>query len=224
MGSTFSSQPAAKVSTRRLPKESISNIDRAVLDLKNSRDRLTRYKNKLKSDSDNLLLKAKQCQDNKDTKLAVGLLRLRKYKLREAENVDMQLLTILEMVSNIQTKEEEVKVISALKSGKDALAKLHQETTVDDVLKLMDEVEEQNEIERQINHILSNENLTDAEDAEVEAELAAIEAELQSNSLRVGDESTIELPLAPDLQLPKLNQSPKSDEKVNSSNRIAVAS
>ena len=216
MGGSFSSSKQSK--TR--PKGTISDIDRAVLDLKNSRDRLSRYKTKLNNDSAKLLERAKKSNSEGDKKTAVGLLKLRKYKLKEAENVDSQLLTLMQMISNIQSKEEEKEVLSALRSGKDALQKLHEETSVDDVLKLMDEVHEQNEVEREINDILSHgESLSSVEEAEIEAEFAALEAEMLET--KEEEEVKVDLPTVPDKKLPDIVE---KVEAAKEPGRIAVAS
>jgi hypothetical protein len=59
--------------------------------------------------------------------------------------------------------------------GKDTLQKMHEETSVDDVLDLMDQIQEQNEIEREISNILEEAPSLSVEDeAAVEAELEAL--------------------------------------------------
>jgi len=110
--------------------------------------------------------------------MAVGLLKLRKHKLRDVENVEKQLLTVYEMISTISMTTEEMKVIKALKAGKDALESLHKEMSVDAVLELMDDVFEQNQIEKEISSILTNGiggGLSVEDEMEVEAELNALE-------------------------------------------------
>jgi len=220
MGGTFSSTKKKKTAA----PGGISSIDRAVLDLKNSRDRLSRFKTKMSADCNKLLTRAqsihKNDKDQQKKAVALNLLKLRKFKLKEVESVGSQLLTIEQMITNIQSKEEEKEVLAALRTGKDALQKLHEENSVEDVLKLMEEVEEGIEMEREINDILTNsgsgvDSLSSAELLEVEQELAALENEMLSND--------INLPTVPDSKLPDVSN-PEKVENVKQPARVAVAS
>eukprot|EP00549_Striatella_unipunctata_P009101 CAMPEP_0118725226 /NCGR_PEP_ID=MMETSP0800-20121206/33025_1 /TAXON_ID=210618 ORGANISM="Striatella unipunctata, Strain CCMP2910" /NCGR_SAMPLE_ID=MMETSP0800 /ASSEMBLY_ACC=CAM_ASM_000638 /LENGTH=234 /DNA_ID=CAMNT_0006633907 /DNA_START=103 /DNA_END=807 /DNA_ORIENTATION=- len=162
--------------TTRAP--TISSIDRAVLDLKNTRDRLTRYKKKLVKEEESLLQRAKICcsrEEKNDVKTAINLLKLRKYKNKQVEDVDGQLLTVLKMVDSIQTKEQEADVLVALKAGKDALARMHETLSLESVMELMDRVEEENELEQQINDVFMGVDLSAVDEAAIEEELAALE-------------------------------------------------
>ena len=154
-------------------------MDRAVLDLKNARDRLQKYKTKLESDEQKLLLKAKQAKDAGNNTTALHLLKLKKMKNRDYDGVNTQLLTVMTLVETISSKQNEKEVLTAMRTGKDALQKLHEETTVDDVLQLMDQITEQNELEHEISEVLSGVPALSASDEEtVEAELASLAANL----------------------------------------------
>lgn len=232
MGGSFSkssSSSKTKTTKRPGPGGEISQIDRAVLDLKVSRDRLTRYKKKLHLDSTALLDRAKTLKDVKnDTKNALNLLKLRKLKLKEVDKIDEQLLTIQGMVTNIRSKEEEREVLAALRSGKDALQKLHEENTLEDVLNLMEGVEEQNELEAEINNALvqtgENVALSIGEEEELEKELQALMG-TSADAEAVTPE--IDLPEAPSDKLPEVDTSEVEAEPIKKkqpSGRVAVAS
>ncbi len=206
------------------PKGEVTEIDRAVLDLKVSRDRLTRYKKKLHLDSQKLLAKAKSLkQSNHDTKAALSLLKLRKMKEKEVDRIDSQLISIQTMVSNIRTKEQEAEVLSALRSGKNALEQLHKENTLEDVLNLMEEVEEQNEMEREINDVLMNAGgaLTVVEEDELELELQALMAGGGGEEKKMDDNVPMDLPAVPDTELPEITKPVEAEKKPA---RVAVAS
>lgn len=212
------------------PKREVSQIDRAILDLKVSRDRLTRYKKKLNLDSTKLLSKAKTYKaknTSADTKNALNLLKLRKLKLKEVDNIDSQLLTLQGMVSNIQSKEEEKEVLAALRTGKNALEKLHAENSLEDVMNLMDDVQEQNELEEEINNVLVNtgETLTLVEEDELELELQALMgADMTEIPAEVSPEkSGLDLPEVPVSKLPEV-QNTVDEEATKQPARVAVAS
>jgi charged multivesicular body protein 6 len=210
-------------SKAKKPKGEVTEIDRAVLDLKVSRDRLTRYKKKLHVDSEKLLVKAKSLKQNNETKAALGLLKLRKMKEKEVDNIGSQLISIQTMVSNIQTKEQEAEVLTALRSGKNALEKLHKENTLEDVLNLMEEVEEQNEMEREINDVLMNtgETLTGIEEDELELELQALMG-VDADKVQNGEDK-LDLPAVPSNNLPEIVK-PVEASKQQQPARVAVPS
>eukprot|EP00560_Eucampia_antarctica_P008989 CAMPEP_0197825350 /NCGR_PEP_ID=MMETSP1437-20131217/2452_1 /TAXON_ID=49252 ORGANISM="Eucampia antarctica, Strain CCMP1452" /NCGR_SAMPLE_ID=MMETSP1437 /ASSEMBLY_ACC=CAM_ASM_001096 /LENGTH=226 /DNA_ID=CAMNT_0043425317 /DNA_START=35 /DNA_END=715 /DNA_ORIENTATION=+ len=211
MGGVFSSSHKSHKEKKSTPAQSgsVTNIDRSVLDLKNSRDRLTRYKTKLDKDNEKLFTRAKTLNTEGKKSAALNLLKLRKYKIKEAERVESQLLTVFQMVEQIQSKENEMEVMTAMKSGKNALNKLHDEMSIDDVLQLMDEVQEGNEVENEINEIIGQgaaDALTSEEESQVEAELAALEKELSGEP--VHETETIDLPNVPSSKLPEIEKVP----------------
>lgn len=132
-----------KESKQHNKSNTITPLDRAILDLKNSRDRLTKYRTKLDQDCTKLTTRAASLHSSGKTSTALQLLRLRKYKLKEAERVDEQLLTVLRMVDKIAEKQNEAELVEAMRRGKDALRILHEEMGVEDVLSLMDEIRDQ---------------------------------------------------------------------------------
>mmetsp|Transcript_17044 Transcript_17044/g.34309 ORF Transcript_17044/g.34309 Transcript_17044/m.34309 type:complete len:100 (-) Transcript_17044:13-312(-) len=91
---------------KKAPTPAISSTDRAVLDLKNARDRLQRYRKKLEQDDARLVAQAKKARDAGKTKQAIGILRLRKYKEAQATNCENQLLNVLQMVETIDSKKK----------------------------------------------------------------------------------------------------------------------
>jgi len=182
----------SKAKPKKAPGGTISDVDRAVLDLKNSRDRLNRYKKKLESDEERLIARAKQAKQDGQTKNALNLLKLRKIKLREVESVEGQLLTVMQMVQTIDSKQNEAQVLAAMAKGKDTLQKMHEETSVEDVLDLMDSITEQNEIEHEISNILEGVPSLSVEDE------AAVEAELEAMMVMTQGQTTENLPVVPD--------------------------
>ena len=187
---------------KKVPTPAISSTDRAVLDLKNARDRLQRYRKKLELDDARMVAQAKKARDAGKTKQAIGILRLRKYKEAQATNCENQLLNVLQMVETIDSKQNESQVLSALAAGKDTLKLMHEETTVDDVLDLMDEVREGIEVEQEITTILEGVPTLSPEDEEaVAAELEAMQAEMNGVSVET---KVDQLPVAPSTKLPEL--------------------
>lgn len=172
----------------------VTSVDRTILDLKNSRDRLQRYRAKLETDNDRLVSQAKLAKSQGRNETALGLLRLRKFKQEQLHNCEDQLLNVMKLVETIGSKQNDTKLLAAMKAGKDTLKQMHEETTVDDILNLMESIQEEHEVEQEISHILEAVPKLSA-DAElaVEQELADLEASMFQP-----------LPVAPDTKLPKI--------------------
>lgn len=216
MGGAFSNSSSSSdnnatttTTTTKKKQPEISATDRATLDLKNARDKLQRYKMKLEQDDSRIVARAKKAKVEGNTKAALNLLKVRKMKTREVESVEQQLLNVLQMVQTINSKQNEVQVLKAMKEGKDTLQKMHEETTVEDVLTLMDDIQEQNELENEINDILQNSphSLSMEDEEAVEAELEALmmmgvggldQQEKDSPITTTTPEKEQQLPIAPD--------------------------
>eukprot|EP00579_Thalassiosira_antarctica_P010758 CAMPEP_0201918024 /NCGR_PEP_ID=MMETSP0903-20130614/7275_1 /ASSEMBLY_ACC=CAM_ASM_000552 /TAXON_ID=420261 /ORGANISM="Thalassiosira antarctica, Strain CCMP982" /LENGTH=228 /DNA_ID=CAMNT_0048454223 /DNA_START=32 /DNA_END=718 /DNA_ORIENTATION=+ len=207
----------------------ITPIDRATLDLKVSRDRLAKYRTKLALDSDKLATRAKALHAEGKTKNALQLLRLRKYKLQEADRIEEQLLTVLRMVDKIAEKQNEQEVVLAMKQGKDALQIMHDEMGIDDVLGLMDDIRDQDEVGSRINEMLGQEGLTVVEELgeeDVLAELELLEEEVRleeekQNASEGKKEGGVVFPEPPKGPLPVVEE-PKKEEPAKA--KVAVAS
>ena len=217
MGGAFSNSSsssdnsnATTTTTTTKKKPEISATDRATLDLKNARDKLQRYKMKLEQDDSRIVARAKKAKVEGKTKAALNLLKVRKMKTREVESVEQQLLNVLQMVQTINSKQNEVQVLKAMKEGKDTLQKMHEETTVEDVLTLMDDIQEQNELENEINDILQNSphSLSIEDEEAVGAELEALmmmgvgglDQQEKDSPITTTLEKEQQLPIAPDTQ------------------------
>jgi charged multivesicular body protein 6 len=220
-GGSGSASKSNKQSLQASRRAEISDIDRAVLDLKNARDRLTRYRNKLQDDSDKLVEQARKAKLKGRNETALGLLRLRKYKAQQADSVDGQLLTVLQMVETIDSKQNEKQVLDALATGKDALKAMHEQTTVDDVLNLFDEIKEELEVEREITEILQGvPTLSPADEMAVEEELERMQAEMNGTKIDEAAAAAAQLPAVPTTKLPDL---PATADAIVSSNAAAAA-
>lgn len=192
------SQPQKKGGT-------VTAIDRATLDLKNSRDRLSRYRAKLDKDVEKLAARAKTLHGEGKSKQALQLMRLRKNKLQEVDRVEQQLLSVLQLVDKIAEKKNEQEVMVAMKRGKDALQKMHDQMGIDDVLNLMDDIRDQDDVEKQINEALGQDIVSaDLDDEAVLAELNQLEEELRLESeAKSSAEVNVNMPDVPSEPLPR---------------------
>lgn len=189
MGSLFSKKSSAPKSR----KHEITEKDRAMLDLKNARDRLKKFRKKLEVDSEKLQNQALSLYKQKLTDRALLVIKLKKFKEKELNNVDSQLISVLEMIENVEWESANLEVLKALKSGNDALNKIHEEMSVDDVANLLEETNEAIQTENEINAMLAGQ-FNPADEEELQRELALLMGETEKEK----SETIIEeLPLLP---------------------------
>jgi hypothetical protein len=218
-----SSKPAAK---KAPPGGQITAQDKAVLDLKNARDRLKKYTARLHEDEKRLQERALKCMKAGNKSNALLLMKVKKKKAQEAESVEKQLLSVYSMVSTIEWETQQMDVIKALTAGKDALKAMHEQMSVDDVLDLMDDVQENLEVQDRINEAFSRgSSLSDEE--ELEEELAALQKDMEgaegAGKMKVDVPSMPEVPTEKPLVLPVVptteirereEEAPKEGERV----------
>ena len=142
-------------------KGGITAQDRAVLDLKNARDKLRRFQAKLDAESAQLTKRAAQLLRDGKKDRALLTLKFRRFRQDKANAVDGQLLRLEDMVSAIRWEERQSEVVTALREGNEALKALHED--MGDVSALMDETRDQLEMEREVSALLSGETTDDSE-------------------------------------------------------------
>ena len=190
-------------------KIEITSIDRAILDLKNARDKLQRYRTRLLLEDDKLMNKVKQAKSQNKTSYALQLLKLHHYKMQQYDQCNDQLINILQMVQTIDSKQNDVHIITALKAGKETLQQLHNEISIDHLIELMDEISEQHETEQEISQIIQQNlpNITETKetDEELLAELELLQQEgITTTSTTTTSTTLPELPSVPTHKLPEL--------------------
>ena len=228
MGGAFSSSNNSSSEPKsKKKKPEISAADRATLDLKVTRDKLQQYKTKLERDDARIIARAKKAKTDGNTKGALSLLKIRQIKKREVESVEQQLLNVLQMVQTIDSKKNEVQVLAAMREGKDALKKMHEETTVDNILNLMDDIQEEHELENEINSLVGSLSVED--EAGIEAELALLMGGQQTSFeiQQQQQQDSEQLPIAPDTTpLPQAPSTklPATADSLTTPEKVAVAS
>lgn len=129
-------------------------------------------------DSDTLLEQAKQLIRQEQKNRALLVLKLRRFKDAEADKVDAELMTVLEMIENVEWEHANMEVLRALKAGTASLNKLHEEMSLDDVADLLDETNAAIAVENQINEMIAGQFDT-GDNEELERELAELMGETQ---------------------------------------------
>ncbi|ALC42003.1 Vps20 [Drosophila busckii] len=197
MGALF-----GKTSKKTTPSR-ITDHDKAVLQLKQQRDRLKQYQKRIELQLENDRLLAKKCllQGRKDR--AKLLLRKKKYQESLLSNADKQLENLEKLAADLEFAQVEMKVLDGLKQGNAALKKVHEMLDINEVEKIMDETREGIEKQQEIDAILTD-VLSTQDEEDVLAELDALEAE--------EDAKVLQLPDVPKEQLPEIETNEMADE------------
>ncbi|XP_043488676.1 charged multivesicular body protein 6 [Polistes fuscatus] len=195
---------------KKKPQSRVTEQDKAVLQLKQTRDKIKQYQRRIEQNLEKERLLAKKLIHNGQKDRALLLLRKKKFQEQILSKTDGQLQNLETMVHDIEFAQIEMKVVDGLKEGNVALKKLHDILNIDEIEKVMDETREGVEKQRELNELLSGE-LTQEEETDIEAELdALLSAEIKETTPEVPDEIT--LPEVPTV-LPEIRKE-RSKEKL----------
>ncbi|XP_054160211.1 charged multivesicular body protein 6-like [Oppia nitens] len=159
MGNLF-----GKSKSKTIKKDLITEADKAILQLKQQRDSVKRYQKRIIDDIDKERQIARQLvKDNKKEK-ALLLLKKKKYMETILEKTDNQLINLEKLVSDIEFKQIETKIIDGLQTGNEALKQLHQILSIEKIEDILEETKEGIEKQKEIDDLLLGLNIeTDEE-------------------------------------------------------------
>ncbi|CAJ1081354.1 charged multivesicular body protein 6-like [Xyrichtys novacula] len=182
----------------------VTEQDRAVLQLKQQRDKLRQYQKKINLQLEKERLLAKQLlKDGKKDK-ALLLLKKKRYRDQLLEKAENQIGNLERLVQDLEFAQIEKKVIDGLKVGNDCLKKMHEVMSIEEVERIMDETQDAIEYQRQIDDMLAG-SLTQEDEDAVLAELEAI------------TQGDVDLPEVPTEELPEV---PEEKEKKPEKERV----
>ncbi|PYI01730.1 Snf7-domain-containing protein [Aspergillus sclerotiicarbonarius CBS 121057] len=168
----------------------ISAQDRAILDLKNQRDKLHQYQKRITVLTDRETAIAKECLARNDRKRALLALRRKKYQESLLDKTDKQLEQLEQLTGQIEFALVQKDVLFGLQQGTKVLQTINKEMGgLEGVEKLMGETEEARAYQesryadevvavQEISEMLAGRLSTQDED-EVEEELEALQRDTQ---------------------------------------------
>lgn len=210
---------------RRAPV--VTAQDRAILQLKQQRDKIKIYQKRTEADLEkNKELALKLFQNGmKDRALVV--LRRKKYMEEILDRTDKQLETLEQLVNDIEYTQIEVSVVEGLKVGTEALKQLNNLMNIDDIQQMMEDNEEAAEKQKEISEILQRSSERyDESDLLKELEQISGKSEESEQPAKVSEEPDVstklpdvptELPEVPNEMPDVPNDEPK--EKVGDQNK-----
>ncbi|SAM01331.1 hypothetical protein [Absidia glauca] len=172
-------------------KNKITSQDQAILDLKLQRDKLKRYQKKVNVVIDKEIQAAKLALTQNNKKKALLALKKKKYQEQLLEKTEQQLLNLEELTQSIEYALVEKQVMEGLSNGNAVLKEIHNEMSLEDVERLMDDTADAIAYQNQIDDILS-EQLSPEDEEEIMNELHQLQL----------DELDANLPAVPENDLP----------------------
>ncbi|KAI8342378.1 Snf7 family [Chlamydoabsidia padenii] len=172
-------------------KNKITSQDQAILDLKIQRDKLKRYQKKVNVVIEKEIQAAKLALTQNNKKKALLALKKKKYQEQLLEKTEQQLLNLEELTQSIEYALVEKQVMEGLKNGNAVLKEIHNEMSLEDVERLMDDTADAIAYQNEIDNLLS-EQLTPEDEQEILDELQQLQL----------DELDANLPAVPENDLP----------------------
>ncbi|CAL9693243.1 unnamed protein product [Knipowitschia caucasica] len=158
---------------RKSQPSRVTEQDKAVLQLKQQRDKLKQYKKRITLQLEKERDLAKQLLRDGKKEKALLLLKKKRYQDQLLEKMENQISNLEQMVQDIEFMQIEMKVIEGLKVGNDCLKRMHEIMSIEDVERIMDETQEAIEYQRQIDDILAG-SLTQEDEESILTELERI--------------------------------------------------
>ena len=151
------------------------------MELKVTRDRLSKYQKKSAADAVALTGKARDLLREGKRDRAATALRVKKLKEREVARVDAQLTKLAEMLTSVESAQLTAQVVEGLKAGNEELRRLNAQMPVEEVRAVLDEADAHRERLDEINQLIA-ESLDPAADAEAASELERLQDEVALHS------------------------------------------
>ncbi|XP_068610499.1 charged multivesicular body protein 6 [Brachionichthys hirsutus] len=171
----------------------VTEQDKAILQLKQQRDKLRQYQKRINLQLEKERLLAKQLLKNGKKEKALLLIKKKRYQEQLLDKTENQIGNLERMVQDLEFSQIERKVIEGLKVGNDCLKKMHEVMSIDEVERILDETQEGIEYQKQIDEMLAGSLSQEDEDAV----LAELEAITQQGDLELPEVLSDELPEVP---------------------------
>ncbi|XP_046855725.1 LOW QUALITY PROTEIN: charged multivesicular body protein 6-A-like [Xenia sp. Carnegie-2017] len=184
-------------SKKNLKESRITEQDKAILALKQQRDKLKQYQKKIQLNLEKERQVAKELLKNGKKEKAMSLLKKKRLQEQLLNQTDGQLDNLEQMVQDIEFAQIQSKVVEGLKYGNECLDKMHKLLSIEDVEKIMEETQEGIEYQREIDAILGT-NLSQEDEDAILSELEEIKKGIEMPSATINEpENNFVLPDVP---------------------------
>lgn len=162
----------------------LSSHDKAVMDLKVTRDKLHKYKKKAERERETLIAKAKeQMKLGRKDKAAVAL-KAKRYKEQMLSKLEGQLDNVAQLINSIETAQLTSQIMNTLDTGNKVLKRLNEEMPIEKIEEIMQDSAEAVAYQEEVAALLSQ-SLTSEDTVAVDEEMAEMEKELLGEPLHL---------------------------------------
>lgn len=197
-------------------KSRVTEQDKAVLQLKQQRDKLKQYQKRIENNLERDRQLCKELLRNGKKEKAKSLLRKKKFQEEQLNKAEGMLENVEKLTHNLEFTQVEMRVLESLKAGNVALRQLHQLINIDEVEKIMDETKEGIEKQKEIDEMIHG-HLTQEDEEAVLQELEELLDQTKAETEKMLDK----LPDVPTtIEEPK--QKEKVREKVKKKEKVAL--
>ncbi len=176
--SSSSSPPASSASSA----SDVTEHDRAVLELKRQKDRLSKYRLKVEKVIEREVFAAKTLLKQGKKSTAVLALKRKKYQEGLLIKIEGEMENLTSLVNSIEFATVSKQVFDALQAGNQVLQALNDEISIEKVENLMEETAEAIQVQNQISELLGTKLTVEDEEA-VEKALEELEVETLKEQL-----------------------------------------
>jgi len=177
MGSLF-----GKSKAKHSQQPTVTEQDRAILQLKQQRDRLNQNRKRIDEQLEREREVAKRLLQNGQKDRALLVLRKKKMLESQLHKSEGILEKVEQLTHDLEYAQVQVDVVNSLKQGNEALKKMNDILKLEDIEKLMDDTREAAEYQNEVSNLLAG-GLTRDDELDITAELDALIAEDTSRDL-----------------------------------------
>ncbi|XP_050311168.1 charged multivesicular body protein 6-A [Anthonomus grandis grandis] len=159
--------------SKKKPSSRITPHDKAVLQLKQQRDKLKQYQKRIEKQMENDRELARKLLNAGHKDRALLLLKKKRYQEKLLTKADGQLSTLETLTQDLEFAEVEQKVLEGLKQGNEALKKITDSMNIEEIERILDETKEAKEKQDEISNLLGG-SLSEEDLESVEEEYAKI--------------------------------------------------
>ncbi|XP_070495589.1 charged multivesicular body protein 6-A [Chironomus tepperi] len=200
------------------PVSRVTEQDKAVLQLKQQRDKIKQYQKRIEQSLEKDRQLAISCLNKGQRERAKLILRKKKYQENLLGTTDKELEALEKLTSDLEFAQVQQQVLDGLQVGNEALKKIHEILTIDEVERIMDETREGIEKQQEIDALISTGALTAEDEDSVAAELEALVA---STLPAIDEDIDDKLPAVP-TEEPELEKKKKKEKEPHQEERVAL--
>jgi charged multivesicular body protein 6 len=181
-GSKKSSTSSSPTPSSASSASDVTEHDRAVLELKRQKDRLSKYRLKVEKVIEREVFAAKTLLKQGKKSTAVLALKRKKYQEGLLIKIEGEMENLTSLVNSIEFATVSKQVFDALQAGNQVLQALNDEISIEKVENLMEETAEAIQVQNQISELLGTKLTVEDEEA-VEKALEELEVETLKEQL-----------------------------------------